>query len=182
MGGVAGIEFQTYTLSPHSNLNMNNLVIRRYLPEDKEAVKELYKLASIHSEIGYRDGPWYKDLDSVEDFYFHGGDFLVGLIDNTIVVMVGLQKISDDEGHIRRMRTHPEHRRKGYAQQILAELENRAKKKRFKELRLRTSTQQIKAQKLYEKSGYEIMETEKSFYAEGGGNTFEVVWYRKYLE
>lgn len=93
MGGVAGIEFQTYTLSPHSNLNMNNLVIRRYLPEDKEAVKELYKLASIHSEIGYRDGPWYKDFDTIEDFYLKGGDFLVGLIDNTLVVMVGLQKI-----------------------------------------------------------------------------------------
>ena len=160
---------------------MNNLVIRSYLPKDTEDIKELYKLASVDSEIGYRDGPWFNDFDTIEDYYLTGGDFFFFLIDNEIVVMVGLQKISDDEGHIRRMRTHPEHRRKGYAQQILVELENRAKKKRFKELRLRTSTQQKMAQKLYEKSGYEIMKTEKSFYAEGGGNTFEVVWYRKHL-
>ena len=96
--------------------------------------------------------------------------------------MVGLQKISETEGHIRRMRVDQAHRRKGYGQKILSELEKDALKNGFIELRLRTSTQQKMAQALYEKNGYKKIETKKKeFYAEGGGNTFEVVWYRKKL-
>lgn len=148
---------------------------------DKEKVKELYKLGSIDSEIGYREGPWYKDFDDIESFYCNGGDFLVGLIDEEIVAMVGLQKITNVEGHVRRMRVHPNYRRKGYGKQIMTELEKRAKNLGFKELRLRTSTQQKMAQALYEKKGYKKMETEKEYYAEGGGNTFEVIWYKKVL-
>jgi ribosomal protein S18 acetylase RimI-like enzyme len=37
------------------------------------------------------------------------------------------------------------------------------------------------AQGLYEKSEYKKMETKKEYYAEGGGNTFEVIWYKKEL-
>ena len=162
---------------------MKDLLIRTYQVSDKDEVKDLYKLSSINSEIGYRDGPWYKDLDDVEGFYFNGGDFLVGLVDNKIVAIVGLQKIKDAEGHVRRMRVHHEYRRKGYGQMLLTELENRAKKNNFKELRLRTSTQQKMAQGLYEKNGYTKMKTDKKeFYSEGGGNTFEVIWYQKLLK
>jgi ribosomal protein S18 acetylase RimI-like enzyme len=161
---------------------MPDLVIRTYQPSDKEKIKELYKIASVDSEIGYRDGPWYKDLDTIEDFYLNGGDFLVGLVNNEIVTIVGLQKITNSEAHVRRMRVHPQQRRKGYAQKILNELENRARQLGFSEVRLRTSTQQKMAQGLYEKNGYKKMETEKEYYAEGGGNTFEVIWYRKELE
>ena len=93
---------------------MNNLTIRKYKSQDKDNVKDLYKLASIHSEIGYRDGPWYQDFENMENFYFNGGGFFVGLIDNKIVAIVGLQKMSDKIGHIRRMRVHPEYRRKGF--------------------------------------------------------------------
>jgi ribosomal protein S18 acetylase RimI-like enzyme len=161
--------------------NRSDLVIRSYQTSDKDIIKNLYILASVNSEIGYRDGPWYKDLDDVEKFYLNGGDFLVGLIKGEIVAIVGLEKISETEGHIRRMRVHPEYRRKGYAQQILIALEKRAKNLGFKQLRLRTSTQQTMAQGLYEKSEYKKMETKKEYYAEGGGNTFEVIWYKKEL-
>lgn len=161
---------------------MSDFIVRRYKSSDKQKVKDLYKLASIHSEISYRDGPWRKDLEDVPAFYFNGGDFLVGLVNDEIVAMVGLQKITDSEGHIRRMRVHPEHRRKGYGLQILTELENRAKRNNFRELRLRTSTQLKMAQGLYEKNGFKKMKVKKSFYTEGGGKTFEVIWYRKQLE
>lgn len=160
---------------------MPEFTIRQYKHGDTEQIKELYKTASIQSEIGYRDGPWYKDFDDINNFYLKGGDFLVGLVDNKIVAIVGLQKISDHEAHIRRMRVHHGHRRKGYGLQILVELEKRAKQDGFTDIRLRTSTQQKMAQALYEKNGYIKMDTEKEYYAEGGGNTFEVIWYRKLL-
>lgn len=161
---------------------MEELIIRRYQSSDKEKVKELYELASHHSEIGYRSGPWEKDFDNIEGSYFDGGEFLVGLVDEVIVALGGYRKITDTMGHVRRMRVHPDYRRKGFAQQILTQLETVAKNNKLEELRLRTSTQQKMAQGLYEKNGYvKIVTKEKEFYSEGGGDMFEVVWYRKQL-
>ena len=159
--------------------HMNNLLIRRYKSSDKEKVKKLYELASIHSEIGYRSGPWEQDFENIEASYFNGGTFLVGLFDNKIVAIGGCMKISDTVGYIRRMRTHPEYRRKGFAQQILEELEKNEKETNLNEIRLRTSTQQKIAQSFYENNGYKKMKVEKEFYTEG---LFEVIWYRKELK
>jgi ribosomal protein S18 acetylase RimI-like enzyme len=160
---------------------VSNFIIRKYKSSDKEEVKKLYELASIYSEIGYRSGPWEHDFDDMEGEYFNGGEFLVGAIDNEIVAIGGFRKISDSMGQIRRMRTHPNYRRKGYAQQIILSLEEVAKQNNIKELRLKTSKQQKMAQSFYEKNGYVKMNTEKEYYNEGGGNTFEVVWYNKSL-
>jgi len=160
---------------------MNDFIVRRYISSDKEQVKELYALASVHSEIGYRSGPWESDFDDIENHFLKDGEFLVGLTDNKIVAMGGCRKISDNIGQIRRMRVHPKYRRKGYAQQIIQKLEKVAKRNKMSELQLKTSTQQKMAQHFYEKNGYMKMDKEKEYYTEGGGNSFEVVWYRKEL-
>ncbi|HEX8965552.1 MAG TPA: GNAT family N-acetyltransferase [Patescibacteria group bacterium] len=160
---------------------MSDLLIRKYQTADKDSVKKLYELASIHSEIGYRSGPWEQDFDDIEGTYFSGGEFIVGLSDNQIVAIGGYKKVSNTIGQIRRMRVHPNYRRKGYASQILEELEKVAKENGITELRLKTSTQQMMAQNLYEKHGFKKMKTKKEFYTEGGGNSFEVIWYRKEL-
>jgi len=161
---------------------MSDFIIRRYKSSDKEKVKKLYELSSINSEIGYRSGPWEQDFEDIENTYFNGGEFLVGLVNNDIVAVGGYRKITDKIGHVRRMRTHPDYRRKGYAQQILKQLENEAKRNGLEELRLRTSKQQKMAQNFYEKNGFKKMRANKSFYTEGGGKSFEVIWYRKLLK
>ncbi len=160
---------------------MSDFMIRRYKSSDNEKVKELYKLGSIHSEIGYRSGPWEADFDDIEGHFFNGGEFLVGLIDDEIVAIGGYRKMPNNIGQIRRMRVHPDHRRKGFAQQIIQGLEEVAKQNKMSELQLKTSTQQKMARSFYEKNGYVKMEKEKEFYTEGGGNSFEVIWYRKEL-
>lgn len=160
---------------------MDDFTVRRYMSSDKKQVKELYALASVHSEIGYRSGPWESDFDDMEAHYLKEGEFLVGLIDNKIIAMGGYRKISDNVGQIRRMRVHPHHRRKGYAQQIIQKLEETAKRNKITELQLKTSTQQKMAQRFYGKNGYVKMNKEKEYYTEGGGNTFEAIWYRKEL-
>ena len=102
---------------------MSDFIVRRFTSSDKEKVKELYVLASIHSEIGYRSGPWEADFDDIEGHYFNGGEFIVGLIGDEIVALGGYRKMSNSLGQIRRMRVHPDQRRKGYAQQIIKKLE-----------------------------------------------------------
>ncbi len=159
---------------------MLDLTIHRFQPSDKEAIMALYKIASIYSEIGYREGPWYQDFDDIEEFYLNGGEFLVGYLDNQIVAIAGLQKINDAEAHVRRIRVHPDYRRKGYGLKILKQLERSAKELGFSILRLRTSTNQKMAQGLYEKNDYiHIPSTTKEYYKEGGGYTFEVMWFQK---
>lgn len=162
---------------------MTKLIIRRFLASEKKQIKDFYELASVHSEIGYRSGPWEADFEDIDRVYVDtGGDFLVGIIDEKIVAMVGLLRKSDHIAHIRRMRVHPDYRRKGYAGEILRKIEEIAKENGVKELQLKTSTQQKMAQNFYEKNGYVKLEKEKEYYTEGGGNAFEVVWYRKILE
>ena len=161
---------------------MSDFIVRRFTSSDKEKVKELYVLASIHSEIGYRSGPWEADFDDIEGHYFNGGEFIVGLIGDEIVALGGYRKMSNSLGQIRRMRVHPDQRRKGYAQQIIKKLEEVAKQNKISELQLKTSTQQKMAQCFYEKNGYTKMDKEKEFYDEGGGNSFEAIWYRKELK
>lgn len=163
-------------------LIMSNFVVRRYQSSDKEAVKKLYELASIKSEIGYRSGPWEQDFEDIERIYLNGGEFFVGLLNNDIIAMGGHRKVTDTIGHIRRMRVHPDHRRKGYAAKILQKLEKSAKRNGMIELRLRTSTQQKMAQNFYEKYGFKKMKAKKEYYTEGGGNSFEVIWYGKDLK
>lgn len=97
---------------------MSNFIVRRYKHTDKEKVKKLYRLASIHSEVGYRSGPWEADFDNIESHFFDGWEFLLGLIDDEIVAIGG-----------------------------------------------------------YTKKGTK----EKEFCTEGGGHTFEVIWYRKQI-
>lgn len=160
---------------------MSELIIRRYKSSDNEKVRTLYKLGSVRSEIGYRSGPWEADFDDIEGHFFNGGEFLVGLIGNEIVAIGGYRKIPNNIGQIRRMRVHPDHRRKGYAQQIIQKLEEVAKQNKINEIQLKTSTQQKMAQSFYEKNGYVKMEKAKEYYTEGGGNSFEVIWYRKKL-
>lgn len=161
---------------------MGQLIIRRYQPSDKQKIKDLYKLASIHSEISYRRGPWEVDFDDIKRHFLREGEFLVGLVKDEIVTIGGYRKISNNIGQIRRMRTHPNHRRKGYAQQIINKLEEAANQNKIKELRLKTSTQQKMAQNFYKKNGYEKIATDKKeYYTEGSGNSFEVIWYRKKL-
>jgi len=159
---------------------MDQLVIRSYQPSDKQKIKDLYRLSSIHSEIGYRSGPWEADFDDIEGHFLKEGEFLVGLVNDEIVAIGGYRKMSNDIGQIRRMRTYPNYRRKGYAQLIIKKLEEIANQNKIKELRLKTSTQQKMAQNFYEKNGYEKLITDKKeYYTEGGENSFEVIWYRK---
>ena len=160
---------------------MSDFTIRRYKSSYKEEIKKLYELASVQSEIGYRSGPWEQDFEDIEKTYFNEGEFLIGIVNDEIVAIGGFRKISEGIGQIRRMRTHPDHRRKGYAQKIIARLEEVARQNKMRELRLKTSTQQKMAQSFYEKNGYKKMEKEKEYYIEGGNNSFEVVWYRKLL-
>lgn len=132
--------------------------IRRYEPQDKEAVRSLHERAFSTVQGGYSGrGAWDDDLDNIEEVYLKAGEFLVGITDGKIIAMGALKQIAPGRGEIKRMRIDPELQGQGYGQTILTLLENRARELGFTSLQLDTSEYQKPAQRLYEKNGYKEM-------------------------
>ena len=152
------------------------ITIRRYRDSDKDAVWQLHQLALEPTGAMLPGGPWSdEDLNRIEEEYINNsGDFLVGVVNNQIVCMGALKKISDSLAEVKRMRVHPDYQRKGFGQLMLRRLEQKARELGYSELCLDTTTQQIPAQKLYEKNGF----TETS---RGRFRSLELIYYSKRL-
>ncbi len=120
-------------------------------------------------------GEWDEDFKDIESIYIKpGGEFLVGTIDGEIVAIGALKKISPDLAEVKRMRVDPVFQRRGFGQEILTKLEERAKELGFNCLELDTGVAQEAAQKLYETNGFEEFKRGKL-----GG--IPCIYYRKML-
>lgn len=85
------------------------------------------------------------------------GRVLVGVVENSIVGMVVLQPTGvPDAGEVIRVRVDPNHRRQGYGQKLMQELEVQAKTLGYKKLILGTGSRLEEANRMYEKLGYRI--------------------------
>lgn len=108
-------------------------------------------------------------------FRKNGGEFLVGIGENGVIVaMGGLNLLEEGKAEIKRLRVHPSYQKRGYGQQILSHLEQKAKDLGIKHLILDTLSNQLDAQKLFKKNGYQ----------QNGSaiiDDFNVILYRKAL-
>jgi ribosomal protein S18 acetylase RimI-like enzyme len=154
---------------------MLELKIRRYRKSDLNEVKNLHVFALKKTGTYRGSGDWDEDLNNIEEVYLKGGEFIVGLVNDKIIAMGAIKKISDEVGEIKRMRTHPYFQRKGYGQLILDKLEQRAKKVGFRILQLDTTIKQVAAQRFYQQNKY--VEIKRGY--QGG---FETIYYQKRLD
>jgi GNAT superfamily N-acetyltransferase len=131
------------------------LVIRRFQPEDRELVWRLHVTAFAAAGTPSKDGPWNDDFADIEGIYLHNqGEYLVGLLDGTIVAMGALRRVNDDTAEVKRMRVHPQHWRCGYGQAIYSRLEERARELGYSKLVLDTTEPLKAAQAFYVKNGF----------------------------
>ncbi len=149
------------------------MIIRPYASADEAEVLELH--VSSHGEVEVRTpGDYFADLDRIDEVYLRDGAFLVAIVDDRIVGMVGLLRLSSDSAEIRRMRVQPEYQRQGIAKALLCELEESAWRMGICHLHLSTLAIQEKAQRLYEASEYRSTRR-------GEVDGYPVVFYRKDL-
>lgn len=143
-------------------MTSEQLTLRRYDPADAERVWTVHELALRASPLAFvEDAPADEDLTAISDRYLDvGGEFLVGIADADIVAIGGFQPRGDDEAELRRIRVHPEYRRRGYGERIVAALERRASKRGIERIVLTTNERLTAAQTLYEKRGYEKVRRE----------------------
>ena len=91
----------------------------------------------------------------VAEFLPPAGLFLVARLDGAAAGCGGWRNLGDGRAEIKRMFTAAEHRNRGVARAVLAELEHTAAAAGIKELVLETGTVQPEAIALYESSGYQ---------------------------
>lgn len=134
------------------------LRLRRYESDDADAIWDLHVRAL--DDVGAYDEEFVHldaDLRAIEEDYLEsGGEFLVGEVDDELVAMGAFQPHDDREATvvIRRMRVDPAYQRRGFATQLLDELERRARYRGFERAILDTTPRQRAAIALYESRGY----------------------------
>ena len=128
--------------------------IRRYKPGDNKAVKALH-FAGLNQFGGNADPYHDKDLDDIEGVYLNNdGEFLVGTLNDKIIAIGALKKITAIRGEIKRIRVDRKFQRHGYGQAILKKLLEIATEYGYLELCLDTVVDNIPAQRLFEKHGF----------------------------
>lgn len=129
--------------------------IRRYRSSDRSAVWELHNVALRQISAHPGNGQWDRDLQCVEAEYLAtGGEFYVGVIDEHIVAMGALKRLTDGCAEIKRMRIHPRVQRRGLGAQMLRALERSARSRGVSVLIARTTIGQMAARRLYSGFGY----------------------------
>ena len=165
------------------------LSIRRYQPDDRERVETIMEAALRDTGAYFEDTPEDTTLTLQEKYLESGGEFVVGEINGQIVATgafrpVGglvtefLDSIPDGAIEIKQMHVAPDYQRQGYGQQILDELQERAREDGHTTLLLETTSLQSAAQHFYEANGFEEVVREP---VEAEGRAFDVLFYRKTL-
>lgn len=132
------------------------ITIRRYSTLDTEYLWRIHLLVISEANVEPSHQHYHDILHIPEQYLRNGGEFLVGIDnDGVILAMGGLKLMEDGKAEIKRLRVHPSYQKKGYGQQILSSLEQKAKDLGVRHLFLDALTNQIGAQKLFANNGYQ---------------------------
>jgi ribosomal protein S18 acetylase RimI-like enzyme len=154
------------------------MILRDYAASDQESVLSLNTHAA---DPGWRidpQSPTYADLQDVEGVYQAEGAFLVGELNGELIAMGGFKPAGQGIVELKRIRVRDEHRRNGYARELILELETRARALGAHTMILDTTVEQEPAQRLYESLGYSFTHNSERV---GTNRTFRLVHYQKHL-
>ena len=115
----------------------------------------LVKYGTIMYEIAIND------LLHLEKFYDRDGYMFVvaECCGGNVVGFVGVQKLSAESGELVHMHVRPSHRRCGLGVRLTQEVEKFCVAQSFKDIRLHTLERNMVSRALYEKCGFQYLET-----------------------
>jgi len=96
---------------------------------------------------------WLQSYPAAEFTPPHG-DLVIGVIDGAPVTGGAFRRFDDRTAELKRIWTHRAHRRRGYAEALLMQLEDRIVNRGYRRVYLTTGNRQPEAEALYEASGY----------------------------
>ena len=149
--------------------------LRRYRNSDIYSILKLNRLAlQINDPIQRKK--FIEELKNVNKEYIKkNGEFIVGLLNNKIIGMGALKRLSKKTAELKRMRIHPRYQRSGFGQKILNYLEKKALKLGYNKIQFYTLHSQKEAQKFYEKNNY-------NKYRMGSKHGLKAIFYQKKLK
>ena len=142
-----------------------------FLPLTKEMVPALSKLEKLCFSV-----PWTESmfLGELENAY---ASYQVILFEGSPVAYMGLWQVAD-EGHITNVAVHPDHRKKGLAQRLIAYFCEYAKTHGLCLLTLEVRERNEDAIRLYEKAGF-VPVGRRARYYEGKEDALLYTWFVK---
>jgi ribosomal protein S18 acetylase RimI-like enzyme len=153
---------------------------RLWQDSDFAASVVLNREAEEHIGIGSETGDWARDMEGISDtFAGSGGEFLVGHLDEKMVVMGGFKLHTPTLAEVKRMRVSPELQGQGIGPWLLGLLETDMRDCGVTEAVVSTLSVQTSALKLYTRAGY--TETGRKELTEGPETGFVVVSFAKSL-
>jgi ribosomal protein S18 acetylase RimI-like enzyme len=157
----------------------DKIELRSWRESDFDGAVQLNKDAESGLGIPPETGSWETDMLGIKEIFLDsGGDFLVGYIDDKLVVMGGYKILDSHSAEVKRMRVSPELHRKGLGSWMLGALEDRMSKKGIKTSFVSTLNAQEAALGLYVHNGYQ--ETGRKP-GSGVEKRFEIVSFKKDL-
>ena len=139
---------------------MKTMQLVRSQPQYQEAMLELHRrekndlTTRLGLKVGISDDEEESDLRNIEQVYFNGGEFLIGLLDGEVMAMGGFQRLSENSAELRRMRIRKDLQDNGFGGQLLTELENRALQSGIHTLSFETAKARPLTLEFYHKHGY----------------------------
>lgn len=130
------------------------MVIAEADPQSPDAL-DLLRLAAVEARALYPELQALGDIWPTNDPTPPRGIYLIARADGIVVGMGAHRPLDAVISEVRRMYVHPNFRRCGAAQAMLAKLEAHALSKGFTHLRLETGNRQAVAMALYALCGYE---------------------------
>ena len=91
----------------------------RYHDDYREPTLALHRSALVGIPLGMSQQEDEADLVAIEQVYLHGGEFLLGFINERLVAMGGFKRLTDTSAELRRMRIEQELQGRGYGTQLL---------------------------------------------------------------
>lgn len=159
---------------------IDQIALRSWQDTDFDSAVTLNREAEEHIGIGSETGDWARDMEGIaETFIGSGGEFLVGHIDEELVVMGGYKCLSTGGAEVKRMRVTPSLQGWGVGPWLLGQLEERMMQAGIGNVVVSTLSVQSAALKLYARAGYE--ETGREMLTEGVEAGFTVVSFAKSL-
>jgi ribosomal protein S18 acetylase RimI-like enzyme len=140
-----------------AEMTLDDVTVRLARAEDHAALRALFKESLIEGQV--RDNDTGADIENIEEAYFsdEGQSALwVADFDDEVIGMIGVQKTSDHEAEVRRLRVHKDFRRRGLGAKLMEQALGFCQHHGYLKVMLDVRIERAPAIKLFEKFGFTL--------------------------
>jgi ribosomal protein S18 acetylase RimI-like enzyme len=140
-----------------AEMTLDDVTVRLARAEDHAALRSLFKQSLVEGHVRVNDTG--ADIENIQEAYFsdEGQSALwVADFDDEIIGMIGVQKTSDHEAEVRRLRVHQNFRRKGLGAKLMEQALGFCQHHGYLKVMLDVRIERAPAIKLFEKFGFTL--------------------------